>query len=92
MYIYICKQRQTVRRSAAILSYGREREKKKSLRLLNATNWYRATECHKIYRKFVLHLIKYVTNLYLSRCSTDLRINLGTLNIIKTLREDVITP
>ena len=31
------------------------------------------TECPKIYRKSVLHLLKYTTNLYLSRCSTDLR-------------------
>ena len=31
------------------------------------------TECPKIYRKSVLHLLKYTANLYLSRCSTDLR-------------------
>ena len=30
-------------------------------------------ECPKIYRKSVLHLLKYTTNIYLSRCSTDLR-------------------
>ena len=29
--------------------------------------------CSKIYRKSVLHLLKFTTNLYLSRCSTDLR-------------------
>ena len=31
------------------------------------------TESTKMYRKSVLHLLKYVANLYLSRCSTDLR-------------------
>ena len=31
------------------------------------------TECPKIYRKFVLHLLKYKFSVYLSRCSTDLR-------------------
>ena len=31
------------------------------------------TECPKSYRKSVLHLLKYTENLYLSRCSTDLR-------------------
>ena len=31
------------------------------------------TECPKSYRKSVLHLLKYTANLYLSRCSTDLR-------------------
>ena len=31
------------------------------------------TECPKIYRKYVLHLLKYTANLYLIRCSTDLR-------------------
>ena len=35
--------------------------------------WYLCTECPKIYRKSVLHLLKYTENLYLSRCSTDLR-------------------
>ena len=32
-----------------------------------------STECPIIYRKSVLHLLKYTTNIYLSRCSTDLR-------------------
>ena len=32
-----------------------------------------ATECPKNYRKSVLHLVKYTTNLYLSRCCTDMR-------------------
>ena len=31
------------------------------------------TECPKIYRKYEIHLLKYSTTLYLSRCSTDLR-------------------
>ena len=31
-----------------------------------------STECPKIYCKFVLHLLKYIANLTLSRCSTDL--------------------
>ena len=31
------------------------------------------SECLKIYRKSVLHLLKYTANIYLSRCSTDLR-------------------
>ena len=31
------------------------------------------TECPKIYRKSVLHLLKYIFAVYLSRCSTDLR-------------------
>ena len=35
------------------------------------------TECTKIYRKYVLHLLKYTANLYLSRCSTDLRYIVG---------------
>ena len=35
------------------------------------------TECPKSYRKSVLHLLKYTANLYLSRCSTDLRYILG---------------
>ena len=35
------------------------------------------TECPKIYRKSVLHLLKYTANLYLSRGSTDLRYILG---------------
>ena len=32
-----------------------------------------STECPKIYRKSVLHLLKYRFAVYLSRCSTDLR-------------------
>ena len=32
-----------------------------------------ATECPKIYRKSVRHLLKYTANLYFKRCSTDLR-------------------
>ena len=44
----------------------------------HSTKWSRrqcqiATEFPKIYRKSVLHLLKYTANLYLSRCSTDLR-------------------
>ena len=35
------------------------------------------TECPKINRKSVLHLLKYTENIYLSRCSTDLRLLLG---------------
>ena len=35
------------------------------------------TECPKIYRKSVLHLLKYRFKVYLSRCSTDLRYILG---------------
>ena len=35
------------------------------------------TECPKIYRKSVLNLLKYITNIYLSICSTDLRYILG---------------
>ena len=35
------------------------------------------TECPKIYRKSVLHLLKYNVNLYLNICSTDLRYILG---------------
>ena len=31
------------------------------------------TECPKIYRKAVLHLLKYRSSVYFSRCSTDLR-------------------
>ena len=31
------------------------------------------TECPKISLKSVLHLFKYTANLYLTRCSTDLR-------------------
>ena len=30
-------------------------------------------ECPKIYRNYVLHLLKYTRNLYLCRCSIDLR-------------------
>ena len=37
------------------------------------SNVYIDTECPKIYRKSVLHLLKYTVNLYLIRCSTDLR-------------------
>ena len=29
------------------------------------------TECPKIYRSILKHLLKYTANLYLSRCSTD---------------------
>ena len=35
------------------------------------------TECTKIYRKSVLHLLKYRFAVYLSRCSTDLHYILG---------------
>ena len=35
------------------------------------------TKCPKIYRNSVLHLLKYTAILYLSRCSTDLRLLLG---------------
>ena len=35
------------------------------------------TECLKIYRKSVLHLLKHGFAVYLSRCSTDLRYILG---------------
>ena len=35
------------------------------------------TECPKIYRKSILHILKYTTNLYLSRCNTILRKILG---------------
>ena len=31
------------------------------------------TECPKIYRKSVRHLLRHTANLYFSRCSTDLR-------------------
>ena len=34
------------------------------------------TECPKIYHKYVLHLLKYTTNLYLSRFA----VNFGTLS------------
>ena len=37
----------------------------------------KSTECLKIYRKSVLHLLKHAANLYLSRCRTDLRLILG---------------
>ena len=46
--------------------------------------WYRLggpwavdTECPKFYRISVMHLLKYIANLYLSRCSTDLGYILG---------------
>ena len=32
--------------------------------------YYLYTECSKIYRKLVLHLLKYTPNINLSRCST----------------------
>ena len=35
------------------------------------------TEYLKSYRKFVLHLPKYIFSVYLSKCSTDLRLILG---------------
>ena len=35
------------------------------------------TECPKMFRKYVLHLLKCTTNLHLSRCSTDLQKILG---------------
>ena len=35
------------------------------------------TECPEIYRKTILHLLKYAADLYLSRCSTDLLQFLG---------------
>ena len=34
---------------------------------------YHITECPKIYRKSVLHLLKYKFAAYLSRCCTDLK-------------------
>ena len=34
---------------------------------------YSHTECPNIYRKSVLHLLKYTSNINLSKCSTDLR-------------------
>ena len=37
------------------------------------------TECPRINRKSVLHLLKYTENIHLSRCSTDLRLLLGHL-------------
>ena len=37
----------------------------------------RYTECPKINRKSVLHLLKHTEDIYLSRCSTDLRLLLG---------------
>ena len=30
-----------------------------------------STECPKIYRKSVLHMLMYTANIYLSRCSTN---------------------
>ena len=36
------------------------------------------TKCPKMYRKSLLHLLKYRFAVYLSRCSTDLRLNFGT--------------
>ena len=38
------------------------------------------TECPKIYRKSILHLLKFTANLYLGRCSTYFALNFGTLN------------
>ena len=35
------------------------------------------TDCQKIYFKYVLHLLKYTANLYVSRCSTDMQYILG---------------
>ena len=35
------------------------------------------TECPKIYRKSLRHLLKYTATLYLSRCSTYLRYIFG---------------
>ena len=34
--------------------------------------YFRSTECPKIYRKSVLHLLNHTANIYLSRCSKDL--------------------
>ena len=42
-----------------------------------ADNCKNNTEYPKTYRNSVLHLLKYTANLYLSRCSTDLRQLLG---------------
>ena len=39
--------------------------------------YYIDTECLKINRNSELHLLKYIENIYLSRCSTDLRLLLG---------------
>ena len=51
---------------------------------LNISDWIMiilldCTECPKIYQKSVLHLLKYTTNLYSNKCSTDLRYILGHL-------------
>ena len=40
------------------------------LQLYCISRW-KSTECPKIYRKYVLHLLKFIAKLYLSRCSTD---------------------
>ena len=45
------------------------------------------TACPKIYRKSVLHLIKYTANLYLRRCNTDLRFIFGH-SVLYTRDED----
>ena len=42
-----------------------------SIQLIYLSHLY--TECPEMYRKFVLHLLKYIANLYLSRYSKDLR-------------------
>ena len=39
----------------------------------NALIYNTITECTKIYRKSILHLVKYRFAVYLSTCSTDLR-------------------
>ena len=42
----------------------------------------RNTECPKMYRKYVLYLLKYTENLYWSRCSTDFRYMLGHSEVV----------
>ena len=39
-------------------------------------------------RKSILHLLKYTANIYLSRCSTDLRWSFGTLSIYEAHLRD----
>ena len=43
------------------------------INIFSSTKRYYSTECPKIYRKSVLDLLVYTTNLYLSWCSTDWR-------------------
>ena len=41
--------------------------------ILYNTHYFLYTDCPKMYRKSVLHLVQYIANLYLSRCSADLQ-------------------